>query len=208
MSHDNPAALSPQANPLLIVLSGLSGSGKDAVLTGLKKSGFPLEFIITTTTRPRRASEQDGEHYHFVSETEFQKLIDGNQLIEWASVYGNLYGVPGKPVKEALKNGKDVIVKIDVQGAETIKKKFPQAVFIFLTTPSMEDLVLRLRQRQTEKQSEMDLRLQTAANELKKLSIFDYIVVNHQGELERAVAEIEAIITAEKCRVTPRVLGL
>ena len=135
-------------------------------------------------------------------------MIDGNQLIEWATVYGNFYGVPGKPVKTALKKGKDVIVKIDVQGAETIKQQFPQAVFIFLVTPSMEDLAKRLKQRRTEKQEELDLRLQTASDELERLSIFDYIVVNRQGELERAVTEIEAIITAEKCRVQPRELDL
>jgi guanylate kinase len=204
MSHDNPASLSPPPNSLLVILSGLSGAGKDAVLTGLRKSGFPLEFIITVTTRKQRAHERDGEHYHFVSDAEFRKMIDGNQLIEWASVYGNLYGVPGKPVKNALKKSRDVIVKVDVQGAETIKKQFPQAVFIFLTTPSMGDLAQRLRQRKTEKQAELDLRLQTAGNELEKLSMFDYMVVNRQGELERAVAEIEAIITAEKCRLTPR----
>jgi guanylate kinase len=208
MSHDNPASLNPQINPLLIVLSGLSGAGKDSVLAGLRKSGFPLEFIVTVTTRSRRAQERDGEHYHFVSDEEFKKLIDGNQLIEWANVYGNLYGVPGKPVKEALKNGKDVIIKIDVQGAETIKRKFPQAVFIFLTTPSTEDITLRLKQRRTEKPSELDLRLQTADNELKKLPMFDYMVVNRQGELKSALAEIEAIITAEKCRVTPREIPL
>jgi guanylate kinase len=208
MSHDKPASLNPRSNPLLIVLSGLSGAGKDAVLTGLRKSGFPLEFIVTVTTRSRRAQERDGEHYHFVSDDEFRKLIDGNQLIEWANVYDNLYGVPGKPVKEALKNGKDVIIKVDVQGAETIKQKFPQAVFIFLTTSSMEDLAMRLKKRRTEKPSELDRRLQAAGEELEKLSIFDYMVVNRQGELERAVAEIEAIITAERCRVTPREIPL
>jgi guanylate kinase len=208
MSHDNPAPLNPPSNPLLIILSGLSGAGKDAVLTGLRKSGFHLEFIVTVTTRQQRAHERDGEHYHFVSDAEFRKMIDGNQLIEWANVYGNLYGVPGKPVKNALKKGRDVIVKVDVQGAETIKKQFPQAVFIFLTTSSMEDLAQRLKQRKTEKRAELDLRLQTAGNELERLSMFDYIVVNRQGELERAVAEIEAIITAEKCRLTPREISL
>lgn len=204
MSHEHPTSLNPPSNPLLIILSGLSGAGKDAVLAGLKQSGFPLEFITTVTTRKRRAHERDGEHYHFVSDADFKKMIDENQLIEWANVYGNYYGVPGKPVKKGLKNGRDVIVKIDVQGAETIKKQFPEAVFIFLATPSMEDLTQRLRQRKTEKQTELELRLQTAVNELEKLSMFDYMVVNRQGELERAVSEIEAIITAEKCRVKPR----
>jgi guanylate kinase len=204
MSHESQFPLGPPAKPLLIVLSGLSGAGKDAILTGLKQSGLPLEFIVTVTTRDRRAHERDGVHYHFVSDAEFQKMIDGHQLLEWASVYGNRYGVPGGPVRQALENGKDVIVKTDVQGAATIKKILPQAVLIFLAPPSMEELTLRLRQRRTETESDLELRLKTAAEEMEKLPLFDYIVSNRQGELDRAVADIEAIITAEKCRVMPR----
>jgi len=208
MSRENLPPLNPPAKPLLIVLSGLSGVGKDAVLSGLRRSVYPLEFIVTVTTRTRRPNENDGIDYHFVSGAEFQEMIDGNQLLEWANVYGKRYGVPAGPVGQALKNGKDVIIKVDVQGAATIKKVLPQAVFIFLATPSMEDLAQRLKQRRTETPSDLELRLKTAAGEVEKLPMFDYIVFNRPGELDRAVADIEAIITAEKCRVTPREISL
>jgi guanylate kinase len=208
MSHEDYSPLSPPAKSLLIVLSGLSGAGKDAVLTGLRKSSYPLEFIITATTRTKRPNETDGVHYRFVSNKEFQELINHNKLLEYASVYGNYYGVPRDPVKQALDMGKDVIVKVDVQGAATIKKILPQAVYIFLTPPSMEELVLRLKQRRTESPSDLDLRIKTARAELEQLPLFDYIVFNRHGEIKRAVADIEAIITAEKCRVTPRELSL
>ena len=116
--------------------------------------------------------------------------------------------MPRAPVKQALESGKDVIVKVDVQGAATIKKILPRAVFIFLAPDSMEEVVLRLRQRRTESPSDLDLRLKTAGEELEKLPLFDYLVINRQGEIDRAITSIEAIITAEKCRVTPRELAL
>jgi len=208
MSYENRSPLVPPPKPLLIVLSGLSGGGKDTVLTGLRQSGLPLEISISFTTRARRADEKDGVHYHFISNARFQELINSNQLLEWATVYGNRYGISREPVRQALKSGKDVIVKIDVQGAATIKKILPQAVFIFLATPYMEELEKRLKQRRTETPAELELRLKTAAEELEKLPMFDYIVVNRPGEIDRAVADIEAIIAAEKCRVTPRELSL
>jgi guanylate kinase len=208
MSHENRSPLVPPPKPLLLVLSGLSGGGKDTVLTGLRQLGLPLEISISVTTRARRADEKDGVHYHFISNARFQELIDSNQLLEWATVYGNRYGIPREPVRQALKNGKDVIVKIDVQGAATIKKILPQAVFIFLATPYMEELEKRLKKRRTETPAELELRLRTAALELEKLPMFDYIVVNRPGEIDRAVADIEAIIAAEKCRATPRELSL
>ena len=200
--------LSPPAKPLLIVLSGLSGAGKDEVLTRLRKSGCPLEFIVTVTTRTKRVNESDGVHYRFVSREKFQELIDRNELLEWAKVYGNWYGVPREPVKQALEQGKDAIVKVDVQGAATIKKIMPQAVFIFLAPPSMEELVLRLKKRRTESPEDLDLRIKTAEAELEKLPLFDYLVFNRHGEIDRAVADIEAIITAEKRRVTSREMAL
>lgn len=207
-SHEGHSPLTPPAPPLLIVLSGLSGVGKDTVLTRLRQSDYPLEFITTITTRTPRADEMDGIHYHFASDNEFQELINRDELLEWANVYGSWYGIPKEPVRQALESGKDVIVKVDVQGAATIKKALPQAVFIFLATPSMEELEMRLRQRHTETPSDLDLRLKTAAEEFEKLPLFDYLVFNHRGEINRAVADIEAIIAAEKCRVTPRELTL
>jgi guanylate kinase len=208
MSHEGHTPLTPPAKPLLIVLSGFSGVGKDSVLNRLRQSGYPLEFIITVTTRTPRANEIDGIHYRFVTSTEFQKMIDGNELLEWANVYGYYYGVPREPVRQALDSGKDVVIKTDVQGVATIKKILPQAVFIFLATSSMEELESRLKLRHTETPSDLDLRLKTAEEELEKLPLFDYIVFNRRGEINRAVADIEAIITAEKCRVVPRELSL
>jgi guanylate kinase len=208
MSHEGHTPLTPPAKPLLIVLSGLSGVGKDSVLNRLRQSNYPPEFIVTVTTRTPRTNEIDGIHYRFVTNTEFQKMIDGNELLEWANVYGNLYGIPREPVKQALDSGKDVIIKTDVQGVATVKKILPQAIFIFLATPSMEELESRLKLRHTETPSDLDLRLKTAQEELEKLPLFDYIVFNRRGEINRAVADIEAIITAEKCRVSPRELSL
>ncbi len=208
MSHEGHSPLSPVAKSLLFVLSGLSGVGKDAVLNRLRQSSCPLEFIVTVTTRDRRPNERDGVHYRFVSRDRFRELIDRNELLEWANVYGNWYGTPKEPVKQALDSGQDVIIKVDVQGAATIKKILPQAVFIFLAPPSMEELVLRLKQRRTESPSDLDLRIKTAEAELEKLPLFDYLVFNPQGEIDRTVANIEAIIAAEKCRVKPRELPL
>lgn len=191
-------------NPLLIVLSGPSGVGKDAVLNRLKESGYPLHYVVTLTTRPQRDNEQDMVDYHFVSTDEYRDMLAGNELLESASVYGNWYGIPRTAVKEALDRGEDVIIKIDVQGAATIKKTVPESVFIFLIPPSMDELADRLTRRLTESPTDLALRLETAKEEMGQLSRFDYVVVNKDGELDRAVSSIQAIITAEKCRVTPR----
>jgi guanylate kinase len=192
------------AGPMLIVLSGLSGVGKDAVLNGLRRCGLPLEFIVTVTTRKPRPRERDGVHYHFVSGERFQELIYGGELLEWASVYGNRYGTPRQPVREALAAGRDAIVKVDSQGAAAIKKMAPGAVLIFLATPSLADLDQRLRRRRTESAGDLELRLRTAEEELQQLHLFDYIVLNRRGALDRAIEDVRAIITAEKCRVAPR----
>ena len=194
--------------PLLIVLSGPSGVGKDAVLSRLKELNYPLKYITTLTTRPQRANERDNVDYHFVSPEKFQEMIENKELLEYANVYGNWYGVPKGAVKEALQRGEDTIVKIDVQGAATIKEIAPQAVFIFLMPPSMEELAMRLRQRYTESSSELDLRLKTADEEKDHLPLFDYVVVNRWGEIDEAVSEIKAIIAAEKCRVNPRKIDI
>jgi guanylate kinase len=194
--------------PLLVVLSGPSGAGKDAVLARLKESDYPLKYITTLTTRPRRAKERNNIDYHFVSEEKFQEMITNNELLEWANVYGNWYGVPKEAVKQALDQGHDVMVKVDIQGAATIKKILPQAILIFLTPPSMDELLARLKKRHTESSSDLDLRLKTAEKEMKQLPLFDYMVVNRWDKIDLAVSEIKAIITAEKCRVTPREIAL
>ncbi len=138
----------------------------------------------------------------------FQEMIEHKELLEWANVYGNWYGVPKEAVKQALDKGQDVIVKVDIQGAATIKKILPQAVFIFLAPPSMEELVLRLKQRHTESSFDLALRIKTADDEIKQRPLLDYRVVNKPGEIDLAVSDIKAIITAEKCRVIPRRIAL
>ena len=208
MSFNSHSPLNPPVKPLLIVLSGLSGAGKDAVLTRMKESGYPLEYIMTVTTRPQRAYERDNVDYHFISTQEFQLMIERDELLEWANVYGNWYGVPKPPVKQALARGKDIMIKVDVQGVANIKKILPQAVFIFLTPPSIEELISRLKHRGSESPSSLALRTKTAEEELKQLPLFDYIVFNRQDEIERAAADIGAIIAAEKCRVAPREISL
>jgi len=204
VNRKNQPLLNLSTKPLLIVLSGPSGAGKDAVLAKMKESGCPLEYITTVTTRPQRANERDNIDYHFISTEMFQKMIKDKQLLEWAKVYGNMYGVPKQPVKQALDKGRDVTVKVDIQGATTIRKLLPQAVLIFLTPLSTEDLTLRLKHRHTETAPNLNLRLKTAEDEIKQLPIFDYVVVNQQGEIDSAVSDIKAIITTEKCRVNPR----
>lgn len=196
------------SSPLLIVISGPSGVGKDAVLSEMKTRGLPFFYVVTLTTRPRRPGEQDGVDYHFVSESEFQKMVQQGELIEWAKVYGNYYGVPKNQIKEALGQGKDTILKVDVQGAATIKQILPDAVFIFLLPPSLAELANRLAQRQGLTDEDLNLRLAKAEDELKKLPLFDYAVVSQKNKLEVAVSQILSIITAEKCRVRQRKVQL
>jgi len=202
-NHKSQAPFNLRARPLLIILSGPSGGGKDAVLTKMKELGYPLEYITTVTTRPQRAKERDNIDYYFVSTERFREMLENKEFLEWANVYGSWYGVPKQPVKQALDKGQDIVVKVDIQGATTIKKILPQAVFIFLMPPSMEELTIRLEQRHTESSFNLALRLKTATAEIKQLSLFDYVVVNRRDEIDLAVSDIKAIITAEKCRLTP-----
>ena len=204
----NDLPIAQPSSPLLIVLSGLSGVGKDTILDGLRRCGLPLEFIVTVTTRKPRPAERDGVHYHFVSGERFQELIDAGELLEWANVYGNRYGTPQNAIREALTAGRDAVVKVDVQGAASIKRIIPQAVFIFLATSSLTELAERLRRRNTETPADLELRLRTAAGELEKLHIFDYIVFNRPGDLGQAIEEVCSVIRAEKCRVAPRVISI
>ena len=207
--NDSPSLPSiPSPNPLLIVLSGPSGVGKDALLKRMKELGKPFHYTVTATTRLPRANEEDGVDYIFVSDEQFKRMVEQGELLEWALVYGNSYGVPKAQVRRALSKGKDVIIKTDVQGAATIKSLAPEAIFIFLMPPSIEELERRLKERKTESGGPLGLRLRAAQEEMKQLPIFDYIVVNHNDLLDKAVATIESIVTAEKCRVPPKSVSL
>lgn len=194
--------------PLLVVISGPSGVGKDAVLTELRRLGRPWHFAVTATTRPMRPGERDGADYTFVDADTFARMRERDEFLECAEVYGRWYGVPRREARDALRAGRDVILKIDVQGAAAIRGLAPEAVLIFLIPPSMTDLRQRLQGRMTESAPELTRRLRTAEDELSRIREYDYRVVNEQGGLERAAAEIDAIISAEKCRVTPRLVQL
>jgi guanylate kinase len=192
--------------PLLVILSGPSGVGKDAVLARMKKLGRPFHYVITATTRPKRAREKDGTDYHFLSGKEFRQMIDKNQFLEWANVYDNYYGVPRNEITVALDKGVDTIVKVDVQGAATIKEIVPQAVFIFLMPPSLQELEKRLRRRHSESTTGLALRLEKAKEEMESLPLFDYVITSHQNKVDEVVLQIDAIITGEKRRVNPRIV--
>ena len=194
--------------PLLVVISGPSGVGKDAALGELRKLGRPWHFAVTATTRAMRAGERDGADYIFLDAATFGRMRERDEFLECAEVYGHWYGVPRSQVRDALREGRDVILKMDVQGAAAIRRLAPEALLIFLIPPSMADLRQRLQGRMTETAPELTRRLRTAEDELSRIREYDYRVVNENGGLERAAAEIDAIITAEKCRVTPRLAQL
>ena len=187
--------------PLLVVLSGPSGVGKDAVLERMKRLGSPYHFAVTATTRPMREGEREGEPYHFVARAEFERMIARGELLEWAEVYGNLYGVPRAQVDRALSEGRDVLVKVDVQGAKTIRGLDPEAVLVFLAPPSMEELARRLTSRGTEADEAMRLRLREAEAEMEAAALFDHVVVNGRDQLDVAVRQIEALTADEGRRL-------
>lgn len=187
--------------PVLVVISGPSGAGKDSVIQGLKDTAYPFYFVVTATTRPKRAGERDGVDYHFVTVGEFAEMIEKDELLEYAVVYGDYKGIPKKHVREALASGKDVVMRIDVQGAATIRSLVPNAVTIFLTAESEEELVRRLQQRKTEEADQLKMRIVTARRELRRFDEFDYVVVNREERLDETVNLVMSIIRAEKSRV-------
>ena len=196
--------------PLLIVISGASGSGKDSVVRALlersRAESRPFHFVVTATSRPKRENEVDGVDYVFVSNAAFQKMIANGELIEYAVVYGEYKGVPTKHLEtalEAMDRGQDVLMRLDVQGARTIHKMHPQALLIFIAVPLQEQLA-RLRQRSTETASQLETRLRTAQQETEQISEFDYLVPNAYGCLDQTVDVILSIIVAEKHRTPPR----
>ena len=152
----------------MVVISGPSGVGKDAVLERMKASNVPYHFAVTATARPKRDDEVDGVDYIFVERDEFQRMIRNDELLEWAEVYGNPYGVPKSQVREALARGQDVILKIDVQGADNIRRFVPGVVYVFLAPPDLAELESRLTRRRTESTETLQVRLESAAKELEK----------------------------------------
>lgn len=197
-----------KSQPLLIVVSGPSGVGKDSVVQRMKERGFPFHFVVTATTRERRGNESDGKDYWFVSKGEFARMIESNELIEYAIVYGDYKGIPKREVRDALESGKDVVMRLDVQGAETVRRLAPQALLIFLTCEHEDELERRLRARETESADSLSLRIATARKELQRIEAFDYVIVNRDFQLDETVDKVRAIIEAEHLRVQHRQVEL
>jgi guanylate kinase len=200
----NPLLDGRPAQPLLVVISGPSGVGKDSILMRMRDIGFPFHFVVTATSRAQRPGERDGYDYHFVSKERFEEMIVRGELLEWAEVYGHYKGIPKREVGQALQSGRDVILRIDVQGAATIKRLAPDAVFIFLAPGSFDELHNRLQWRRTESPDQMEQRLAMARREMDALDTFDYVVINREDHLDDAVGQIRNIMSAEKQRVRPR----
>jgi len=200
----NPILDGQPSQPLLVVISGPSGVGKDTVLMRMRELGFPFHFVVTANSRPMRPGEIDGYDYHFVTTERFEQMIRDDELLEWAEVYGQYKGIPKSEVRQAIASGRDVILRINVDGAATVRRIAPEAVFIFLAPANLTELRHRLTLRRTESVDEIEGRMAVAANELEQVVNFDYVVINHEARLDEAVGQIRAIITAEKQRVYPR----
>ncbi len=208
MQTDNLSFDLLHKEPLIIVISGTSGIGKDAVLKGLKGRNLPLHFVVTATSREPRPGEINGVDYFFLSAAEFERKITKGEFIEHALVYEQYKGIPRSQVDEALESGKDVILRLDVQGAATIRKLYPQAILIFLVPNSVKEWYDRLCSRKSETEETLKVRVETAIKETGQIGIFDYIVLNAQDRLEHAVDDIVEIINVEHMKVHHRKMKL
>jgi guanylate kinase len=192
----------------MIVISGPSAAGKDTVVQRMKERGLEFHFVVTATTRERRPNEVHGRDYLFVTRAEFERMIAHDELLEHAVVYKELKGVPRAQVREALASGRDVVMRLDVQGAETVKGLVPDALLIFITADSEEELIQRLKERNTETPEKLAVRIATARQELKRVEAFDYVIVNHDDRRDHTVDVVRAIIEAEHHRVRQRKVSL
>ena len=208
MTTEPEATRSTRFEPLLVVISGPSGVGKDSVIEAMKDRDLPFYFVVTATDRPRREHEVHGVDYFFITTEEFVAMIENNELLEYATVYEDYKGVPKAQVRQALESGKDVIMRVDVQGAAAIKEISPQACLIFITAQNETELIERLKQRKTETPERLQKRIATAREELQRVNEFDYVVLNRDSCLDEAVDNILAIIRAEHHRTTQQKVTL
>ncbi len=182
----------------LFVITAPSGCGKGTLRRNLQASDASLVFCPSVTTRPPRPGETDGVDYFFLSREAFESMRDRQELVEWASVYGNFYGTPRKPVEDALSRGADVILEKDVQGARTLRALYPEGVFVFVLPPSMDELRRRILGRGTESDLDRRVRLDSAELEMSDLSGYDYVIIN--SDLDRATDRLSAIVAGERAR--------
>ncbi len=183
-----------------LVIAAPSGAGKTTLARALVDRHSDVEFSVSATTRPKRKHEKGSRDYHFVDETEFIRMQESGELLEWAVVHGRRYGTPRAEVEQRLKDGRVVVLDIDVKGAGQVRQALPQAVLVFVLPPSAEELRRRLATRDTEPDEERQVRLQTARQELRAAGLFDYIIVN--DDFEAAVKRLEAIVTAERAKIS------
>ena len=195
---DVGAPADARANPIVVIISGPSGVGKDAVVQLLQDRRRELKFVVTATTRAKRDGEVDGVDYFFVSKGDFESMLERDELLEHAVVYGDYKGIPKQQVRDLLRAGDDVVLRLDVQGAATVRGLIPDAVSIFITAESDRALVSRLISRKTEDEDTLTLRVETARKEFLRISEFDYVVVNEEGKLSEAVDAIAYIVDMEK----------
>ena len=198
----------PHIQPLLIVISGPSGVGKDTVIQRMQERNLPFRFVVTATTRPPRPNEVNGKDYFFYSNTKFAEMIEKGELLEHAIVYNDYKGIPKAQVRDALASGQDVVMRLDVQGAETIRKLCLDALMIFLSPQDETEMIERLHARKTESPEKLKLRIATAQQEMSQLNLFDYVVINREFHLDETVDTIISIIIAEHHRVKQRVVTL
>jgi len=189
------------SQPLLLVISGPSGVGKDSVVAALLARDPALRRVVTATDRPPRPDEADGLSYYFVSTADFERMIVQGELVEWARVYGQYKGVPRWELTRTLESGHDVVMRVDAQGAATIKRAIPQAILVFVAAPSEAELVRRLRGRGSDPEEQVAKRMATAQEEMSRLEEFDYLVINRSGCLDATVDQVQAILVAEHCRI-------
>lgn len=206
MKVDDP--YQPVSQPLLIVISGPSGVGKDTIARMLMARRDNFHFVVTATTRPARPGETHGRDYIFVSQDEFARMIDDDELLEYAVVYDDFKGVPKQQIRDAIASGRDVIMRVDVQGAATIRKLVPNAIFIFLLAESEAAMVERLKERRSETDDGLKLRIATARQEMYRLQEFDYWVINADGRQDSAVDQILCIVDAEHQRVNRQPIAI
>jgi len=186
--------------PLVIVLSGPSGVGKDVLMRRMRERGLPIAVPATMTTRPPREGEVDGVHHLFATREEFVRELSAGELLEHAEVYGNLYGVPRSQVRRALETGKHVMVRVDVQGAASLRKALPGALFLFLVPDNLDHLEAHLRERKSEDDASLQRRLAEAEAELAAAPLFDHVVRNVEGDLDATVDAAWAVIEHEAAR--------
>ena len=203
-----PGTDSPPSSPLLIVISGPSAVGKDSVVQRLLEDTEAFTFVVTVNTRSPRPGERPGVDYHFVTREQFLQMVADGEMLEYAPVYDDYKGVPRAGVRQALATGKDVVLRLDVQGAATIRRICPEALLIFITPEDESVLLERMRSRPGDKPESQELRLATVQQELQRVEEFDYAVTNRSRQLERTVEIIRAIILAEHQRVHPRKVTL